>query len=146
MGPRGPLSLLVLFALLLALNVSSAGAAVFTFGSGAKPRVAVDPAGNGHFTWTNSAGAPSVFHYCRVALGGTTCSASTSRTPDPSNTQNLEGGYAFLPGGARVLLLEARCCTVYAQKWLYSSANGGTTFDAGVSPGFRNDNGANIGG
>ena len=146
MARRLSLSLFVLAALLLAVGVPSAGAAVFTFGNGAKPRVAVDAAGNGHFTYSDSSGATSVFHYCRVPLGGTACSATTSRTPDPSNVQNLEGGYAFLPGGARVLLLEARCCTVYAQKWLYSSANGGTTFDAGVSPGFRNDNGAHIGG
>jgi hypothetical protein len=136
----------VLMALLLALGTASADAAVFTFGNGAKPRVAVDAAGNGHFTWSDSSGPTSVFHYCRVPLGGTTCSATASRAPDPANTQNLDGGYAFLPGGARVLLLEARCCTVYAQKWLYSSSNGGTTFDAGVSPGFRNDNGAHIGG
>ena len=136
----------VLVTIMVMLGAASASAAVFTFGNGAKPRVAVDPAGNGHFTWSDSSGPTSLFNYCRVALGGTTCSATTTRAPDPANLQNLAGGYAFLPGGARVLLLEARCCTVYAQKWLYSSSNNGTTFDAGVSPGFRNDNGANIGG
>jgi hypothetical protein len=146
MGRRRFSLTLVLVASMLALNVSVASAAVFTVGNGARPRVAVDPSGNGHFTWTDSSSSVSVFHYCRVALGASACSAAATRTPDPANTQNLEGGHALLPGGARVLLQEARCCTVWMQKYLYSSTNGGTSFTAGVSPGFRNDNGAGEGG
>ena len=141
------LGLLLFAALLLTLGGASARAAVFTVGSGQKPRVAVDASGNGHFTWAAPQPAGGdIFHYCRVSLGGGACSATATRNPDPNNLQNLDGGYALLPGGARVLLLEQRCCSVWMQKYLYSSANGGTTFTAGVSPGFRNDNGANQGG
>jgi len=130
-------------ALALALPASSSAAPVSVLGQGSKPRVVVDEAGNGHFTWVYIAGNTNVFGYCRVARGGGSCNDSSTFD---NGEQNLAGGYAFLPGGNRVLLLESRCCTVYSRKLLYTSQNLGDTFDGGVSPGFSNDNGAGIAG
>jgi hypothetical protein len=118
-------------------------AGVSVLGPGSNPRVAVDLAGNGHFTWVQGQAGGELFRYCRVPRGGSVCNASTSRN---NGEQNLGGGYAFLPGGPRVLLLESRCCAVWSRKLVYTSNNSGASFDAGVSPGNRNDNGANIAG
>ena len=104
----------------------------------------MDTAGTGHFTWTQIQPAGGdIFRYCRVPRGAGACNAITTRN---NTEQNLGGGYAFLPGGPRVLLLESRCCAVWARKLVYSSGNSGTSFDAGVSPGNENVVGANIAG
>jgi hypothetical protein len=126
------------------VSAGPAAAAVSVLGPGQNPRVAIDAGGSGHFTWTQIQPAGGdIFHYCRVPRGGGSCVARTTRN---NTEQNLSGGYAFLPGGPRVLLLEARCCSPYARKLLYSSSNSGGSFDAGVSPGNENVVGANIAG
>jgi hypothetical protein len=130
--------------LLLALAGPAAGATPFTLDKdGSRPRVAVDHLGTGFFTWTHAVGANNVFRYCRVAQGHTACNASKAYAP---GDQDVDGGYALFASGGRVLLLDARCCSVYAQKQVFSSTNGGGTFTGPVSPGYMNGPGDNIGG
>jgi hypothetical protein len=130
--------------LLLVLAGPAAGATPFTLDKdGSRPRVAVDHLGTGFFTWTHAVGADNVFRYCRVAQGHTACNASKAYAP---GDQDVDGGYALFASGGRVLLIDARCCTVYARKEIFTSTNGGTTFTGPVSPGYMNGAGDNIGG
>ena len=69
-----------------------------------KPRVAVDPAGNGQFTWSDASGATSVFHYCRVALGASDCAAATTAPRTPPTPRTSRAGMRSCP------VARACCC------------------------------------
>lgn len=137
---RTPVVALVLVALALLVPAT---ASALTLGPGHHPHVAVNSSGAGFFTWTEPVGAQDKFHYCRIPAGGTACSASLTSSPGDTD---VDGGYALLPGGNRVLLLNARCCAHYADKKVFASTDGGGVFGAAVQPGFMNGAGDNIAG
>lgn len=130
----------VLALVVLALAVPAAASAI-TLGPGSQPRVAINDAGTAFFTWTVADGANNVFHYCRIPGGGVSCNASFTYAP---GDQDVGGGYPLLPGDGRVLLVDARCCTHYADKKVWTSSNGGTSFTGPVQPGYMNGAGDNI--
>jgi hypothetical protein len=136
---------LLALALLAPTTAAAAPSKVLSLdANGHRPRVAVNNAGAGFFTWTTPAGANDVFHYCRVAQGTKTCNATKAYAPGNSD---VDGGYTLFATGGRVLVLDARCCgAFYALKQVFSSTNGGTTFAAPVSPGHMDGGGDNIAG
>ncbi len=126
---------------------SASAASPIDLGPGANQHVAVDASGTAHITWgeTLSGQLADVAHYCQIAKGGAACSNSHSFTyPSGANQGSDSGVWPLLPGGSRVLVLDARCCSQYAAKFLYSSADGGATFDAGSNVGNDNNLGADI--
>ncbi len=128
---------------LLALALPS-GAPAFRLSAGHAPRVAVDGSGTGYFTWTNpGASSSDTFHYCRLSSGGSLCDATFAYN---DGKEDVNGGYTLFPGDGRVLLLDARCCTPYALKEVWTSSDGGKTFGSPVSPGSMDGAGDNISG
>lgn len=126
---------------MLALTPAAARSAPVTLGAGSHPRVAVDGAGTGYITWIVSAPSADTFHYCKLPAGATACAASFTFT---DGDQDVDGGYALLPGENRVLLLEARGVSPDRKKYLWTSTDGGVTFAGPVQIGTLMPNGAGI--
>lgn len=138
--PRVLLRLAVIAALALAVPAAATAAPALNLDpNGHRPRVAVSGAGNGFFTWTSD----DVFHYCRIPQGGATCNAT--KTYSQPSTIDTDGGYTLL-GPAGVLLLDARCCSPYAHKVLFTSEDGGSAFEGPAAIGDMNQAGDNIAG
>jgi len=127
--------------LLAALMAPVAGAAPVVVGAGSHPQVAVDAAGTGYITWIETNASADTFHYCKLPAGATRCAARFDYS-DPN--QDVDGGYALLPGGNRVLLIEARGVTPNRVKLLWSSTDGGVTFTGPTQIGTFTGGGANI--
>jgi hypothetical protein len=125
------------------LPAAAASAAPVAVGAGNYPRVAVDAAGNGHVTWIESIGNTDTFHYCKIPAGGTAC---TSPFAYADGNQDVDGGYALLPGDGRILLLEARGVTPGRAKLLWTSTDGGASFSGPTQVGTLSSSGANIAG
>jgi hypothetical protein len=126
---------------------AAASAAPIDLGLGAKAKLAVDATGTAHVTWGEqvSGQIADVAHYCQIAKGAAACTNPHAFTYPSGPNQGTESGvWPVLPGGSRVLVIDARCCSSYAAKFLYSSADGGTTFDAGTNVGNDNNLGADI--
>jgi hypothetical protein len=138
-----------LYALLMALAVPAVAVAAtpVDLGPGTHPHVVVDAAGTGQLTWgeTISGQLADVAHFCQLAKGATACANPHSFTyPSGANEGEDSGVWPLLPGDGRVLVLDSRCCQVYAKKFLYVSADGGTSFGAGTEVGDDNNLGADI--
>jgi hypothetical protein len=143
---RGPAALLVAIAVALLTPVAAGAAATpIDVGPGSHPHVAVDGAGAAHITYTESVSGQDVSHYCKIAKGATACANVASRTyPTGPELGGSSGIWPLLPGDPRVLVVDARCCTNYATKFVYSSPDGGANFDTGTEVGDDNNSGAGI--
>ena len=135
-------------AAILALAVATPAHAAHSFvltPSGAKPDVAVDRGGTGHFVWDERAGdGGSVTHYCRVVRSGRGCAAGTERTfrpvqvTDAANNTDFDGPRVFVAPDGRVIVLTYRCCAIdgpnfhSAALFRYISPDGGQNFDGGA--------------
>jgi hypothetical protein len=133
---------------LLALAIAAPAQAAHSFvltRSGAKPAVAVDRGGTGHFVWDqHGPNGASITHYCRVLRTGRGCLAGSERTfqptqvTDPANNVDFPGPRVFLAPDGRVIVLTYRCCAIDGPNFhssvlfRYVSADGGQTFDAGA--------------
>jgi hypothetical protein len=127
-----------------AATPAAAGAPV-DLGPGHDAHVAVDGSGAAHVTFTENVSGQDVTHYCSIETGGSACTnAHTFTYPNGPSQGSDSGVWPLLPGGARVLVVDARCCTSYAAKFVYSSTDGGATFDGGTNVGNDNNNGASI--
>ena len=114
------------------LSVLAAPAAAQPFQltpTGARPHVAVDGSGTGHFVWNQpSAEGSDVTVYCQVPRGATTCSRFQNLIPageklfDPGS-----GPRVLLAGDGRIVVVAPRCCS---QVWRFVSSDGGQTFDS----------------
>jgi hypothetical protein len=127
----------------VALAPPAFAAAPVPVGSGSLPRVAVDAAGAGHVTWIESAGNTSTFHYCKLPATATGCSAPFAFA---DAEQDVDGGYALLPGDGRVLLVEARGVSPDRAKLLWTSTDGGATFGGPAQLATMSSIGPNIAG
>jgi hypothetical protein len=131
-----------------ALPASAQAATPIDLGPGAGAHVAVDGAGAGHVTYAENQSGQDVTHYCLLPAQATACAAG-SRTftyPQGPNFGSSSGVWPLLPGDPRVLIVDARCCQDYATKYVYTSTDGGASFDAGVETGDDNHSGTNIAG
>jgi cold shock CspA family protein len=132
---------------LLALPGAASAAGPSDLGPGRNAHVAVDGAGAAHVTWNEvvSGQLADVAHYCKVLQGASQCSSPHSfMYPGGANQGSDSGVWPLLPGDPRVLVVDARCCQQYAAKFVYSSADGGSGFDAGTNTANDNHNGAEI--
>jgi hypothetical protein len=132
---------------LLAVPTAASAAPAIDLGPGHNAHVAVDAGGAAHVTWgeTVSGQLADVAHYCKVPQGASRCSASHSFTYASGANQGSDSGvWPLLPGDPRVLVVDARCCQQYAAKFVYSSADGGFSFDAGSNTANDNNLGAEI--
>jgi hypothetical protein len=116
-------------------------------GHGDSPHVAVDAGGRGHVTFSANTAGQDASHYCRLPPGATVCDhTATFSYPQGPELGGSSGVWPLLPGDPRVLVLDARCCTNYATKFVYASADGGASFDAGTEVADDNHSGTNIAG
>jgi hypothetical protein len=120
-------------ALLIAPAV--APAAPLSLGEGHKPGVAVDAAGTAYIAWYGPESGDTSLRFCRLAHGATTCAGqSTIVTSGSSLTRPFVS-----VAGARVTILQHRYGAFaggFNQVFLFTSSNGGDSFDAGVVVGY----------
>jgi hypothetical protein len=135
-----------LLAVLVATTIAApATAKPIDLGEGRAPHVAVDGGGAGHVTYSTTTAGQDESHYCKLQPGTTACGSPHSFAyPQGPELGGSSGVWPILPGDPRVLVFDARCCTNYATKFVYASADGGTTFDAGTEVGDDNHSGTNV--
>lgn len=148
MRPGLVLSCLLVAALSVPAVVEAAPVPV-DLGPGAHPHVGIDRNGTAHLTWGEVVPGQlaDVAHYCQIPVNGSGCTRAHQFTyPAGAGEGEDSGVWPLLPGGdgSRVLVIDARCCTNYATKFLYSSGDGGASFDAGANVGNDNNLGADI--
>lgn len=127
---------------------ATARAAPIDLGAGSGQHVAVDASGAGYVTYAENQGGQDVTHYCLLPGKATACGAA-SRTftyPQGPDFGSSSGVWPLLPGDPRVLIVDARCCLKYSTKYVYTSADDGASFDAGVETGEDDHSGTNING
>ena len=120
--------LVVLAGLLLA---SSASAAPFTVGAGFKPSVAVDAAGTAYMAWYGPESGTTSLQFCRVPRGATACDLART-IPAPGTS--LSRPHVSV-SGAVVRIVQYRYSVLPPQVFVFTSVDGGNTFDAGRSAG-----------
>jgi hypothetical protein len=133
-----PARLLLLAVVALLVFAPAAGAEVlnpFTAGTGAHPDVAVDSSGIGHVVWDESVpGADDPLHYCQVPAGGSACAIQI--TLHPPEEAVGRSSYVFAPSPSTVYVVSFRCCGHPQEgNWLFTSTDGGHTFDSGTNIG-----------
>ncbi len=119
----------------LAIAAPSAQAASpLVIGPGHQPSVAVDNAGTAHVVYNDNAAVDQVVHYCRLPRRASACGSAQSLVfpgtttlrphvfTDGQTVRILAWRYGISPGA-------------FAQDFLLTSADGGTTFSAPVSVG-----------
>jgi hypothetical protein len=144
---RGALAAIIVALASTAATASAANPIDLGAGSGGRP--AVDAAGALHVTWreTVSGQIADVAHYCKLPPGARACQFPHQFTYPTGPNQGTDSGvWPLLPGDPRVLVVDGRCCTQYAAKFVYSSGDGGASFDAGTHTGDDNNLGASIDG
>ncbi|MDA0169268.1 hypothetical protein OJ998_09240 [Solirubrobacter taibaiensis] len=120
--------LVVLAGLMLA---SSASAAPFTIGTGFKPSVAVDAAGTAYMAWYGPESGTTSLQFCRVPRGATACDL-TRTIPAPGTS--LSRPHVSV-SGAVVRIVQYRYSVLPPQVFVFTSVDGGNSFDAGRSAG-----------
>jgi hypothetical protein len=132
--PRPRADALKLFVAVVTAFIATATTAVaatpLNVGPAADTGVVVDESGTGYVTWADKT-SPQTLHYCRLAQGTTTCSASQTFSYSDSIGGTLdEGNEPVLASGGRILIADGRCCipSHSDQRFVYSSTDGGTTF------------------
>ena len=133
------LSIPAVLALFAAACPGAAAAPFQLTAVGGDPQVAVDAAGTGHFVWNEGLPSePDVTHYCRVPRAATSCESSRTFLPtsnSPTNNEDFDGPRVFV-GGSIVIVMTHRCCGGYPPAGsdatiIYTSTDGGQTFDGG---------------
>src|SRR5438874_8072817 len=121
--------------LLLAPAARGESLSPFTAGNGAHPDVAVDSAGTGHIVWDESIpGADDLLHYCQVPAGGSACSVQV--TLHPPEEAIGRSSYVFAASPSTIYIVSFRCCGHPQEgNWLFTSTDGGHTFDSGTNVG-----------
>src|SRR5262249_13774263 len=128
---------------LLGLLPATAGAAAVV-AHGWEPDAVVDRDGVTHMVWTQRAtpgsGQSDVLHYCRIPPGASACDSVRSFVPTSTDaTTDWTGPHVMVTPFGEVLLYTGRCCsnTILGQSSqagvVYTSTDGGTTFDNGVA-------------
>lgn len=113
-----------------ALTSSLADAQPFTIGAGHKPGVAVDPEGTAYIAYYGPEAGDTSLHFCRLARGATTCAGQAVL---PTAGSSLSRPFVSV-AGARVTVLHYRFGAVPGI-YLYTSLNGGDSFDGGAVAG-----------
>lgn len=137
-------ALLAALAVILAGAAAAQAAAPVDLGAGRRQHVAVDSAGAAHVAFEETVGSQDTTHYCQLPDAAATACAAPPRTftyPQDANFGSSSGTYPILPGDGRILVFDSRCCLRYSTKFVYTSSDGGATFDAGTEVG-RDDNSA----
>jgi hypothetical protein len=130
---------------MLAVPASAGAQAIVDAGPGGNPHVAVDPSGAAHITSAQNVSGQDVANYCKLAIGATACANPHAfEYPNGPNQGGDSGVWPLLPPDGRVLVLDARCCAAYADKFVYTSTDGGQSFGAGANVGTDGNSGANI--
>jgi hypothetical protein len=120
--------LAVLFVLVLAAR---ADAAAFVVGQGFKPGLAVDPTGTAYIAWYGPEAGNSTLRFCRLPRGATACDvAQTLNAPGTSLSRPF-----VLVSGSTVRIAHYRYAlpspSPFAQILVFTSVDGGRTFDGG---------------
>jgi hypothetical protein len=133
---RGAVSALalVLFTLLAASAHAAVGTPINISASGENPNVTLDAAGDAHIAYTGRGVDSKLLFYCRIPAGGNACS--------PSTQINAPGDSLTIPvavnDGGTIKVVSYRYGLTggpFAQVLLFTSTDGGNTFDNGVSTG-----------
>ena len=113
---------------------SAAAPAPFTAGTGDRPTLTLDAAGNAWVAWNQRIdGLTNKVVVCRVPRGATACAATASITPG-------EAAFAppriFVTGPNQLVLITTRCCYPGPNRTqLYNSTDAGATWSAPVLAG-----------
>lgn len=133
---RGAVSLLalVVFALLAVSAHARVDAPITVTASGQNPNVTIDAAGDAHIVYTGRGVDSKLLFYCRIPAGGNACS--------PSTQINAPGDMLTIPvavndnGVIKVVAYRYGLTNgPFAQVLLFTSTDGGVTFDNGVTTG-----------
>ncbi|MEA2468812.1 MAG: hypothetical protein QOJ57_2938 [Thermoleophilaceae bacterium] len=133
-------SLSVLIFAVLAMSAAAAAQAAVApidLGPGRAQHVAVDGSGAAHVTYSENQSGQDVTHYCRIPFAAAACADPPRTFTYPAGPEfgGSSGVWPLLPGGSRVLVLDSRCCQNYSTKYVYSSTDGGASFDSGTEVG-----------
>jgi hypothetical protein len=125
-------SLAVVVALALILTPSAAAqSAPLAIGDGHKPGVAVDPSGTAYIAWYGPEAGDTSLRFCRLARGATACAGQAVL---PTTGSSLSRPFVHV-AGARVTVLQYRYGAaggLFNQVFLYTSLDGGDSFDGGA--------------
>ena len=119
---------------LLALAPAYAQAAVgqpLALGAGQNPNVTVDDAGTAYIAFTGQGANSTELNFCRLPRGGTACAP---RTTIAAPGDSLSIPLAFL-GGTNIHVISYRyggAVPNFAAVYVFTSTDGGATFDGGV--------------
>src|SRR4051812_5939120 len=134
--PRGVVTALalVLFAFAAASANAAVQAPITVSASGQNPNVTLDAAGDAHIAYTGRGVDSKLLFYCRIPAGGNACS--------PSTQINAPGDSLTIPvavndnGVIRVLSYRYGLTGgPFAQVLMFTSTDGGNSFDGGVVAG-----------
>ncbi len=123
-------------ALALALFPSAAAAIPGSLGTGARPTLAMDGAGTAYIAWNGiESTGPNTLYFCRLPRGGTACQ-------NPSTVVSTTGNSLTAPiaavDGATVRIVSYRYgegVPDSSATYVFTSTDGGNTFDAGTQAG-----------
>lgn len=117
---------------------AAVGAPIKIGANGDSANVSVDAAGTAYITYNakNPTGAQSSLMFCRLPRGATAC-APLTLVPTPGTSESLTPSLAFATGTTIRILNYRYGNTVgpFAQLLLFTSADGGATWDAGAQVG-----------
>ncbi|HEY3188236.1 MAG TPA: hypothetical protein VGJ70_12235, partial [Solirubrobacteraceae bacterium] len=132
-GRRGPVAV-VSAIVIAALAPCAASGAPGNLGSGADPAVAVDAGGTAYIAWIGVEPSVTSLHFCRLPRGTTSCQAVTIAAPGTSLTRPF-----VAVDGQTVRVISYRygleAPSPFSAVYLFTSTDGGATFDAGVPVG-----------
>jgi hypothetical protein len=125
-------------AALAALLLGAPAASAFVVGAGSAPGLAVDAAGTAYIAWVGPEAINSTLGFCRLPRGAVACDAGAAQTiATPANSTSLTRPFVSV-SGARVTVTQYRYATsgVFTNgNYLYTSADGGASFGAGLLTG-----------
>ena len=125
-------------AALVATLVAAPAASAFVVGAGSAPGLAVDAAGTAYIAWVGPEASNSTIGFCRLPRGAAACDPGGAQTiATPANSTSLTRPFVSV-SGARVTVTQYRYATsgVFTNgAYLYTSADGGASFGAGLLTG-----------
>ena len=121
----------------IALLLPGVAAAQVTVGQGAKPSVAVDAAGTAYIVWYGPQNQ-SALHFCRLPRGATACAGAPTIVAGGASTGTSLSRPFVSVAGSQLRVVQFRygySSGAFNRVMLFTSSDGGSSWDAGVSIG-----------
>ncbi len=120
-----------LFLAAIALLIAPAAAHAVPIGQGSKPSVAVDANGTAYIAWYGPEPTTSSLQFCRLPRGATACDVQQAI---PAQGTSLSRPFVIV-SGSTVRIVQYRYGISVPQVFVFTSGDGGLTFDAGRAAG-----------